>query len=224
MEMADIYRETWERMTAIGRSLDDGDGERPCPATPEWTVKDVYAHQAGAAADILAGRLDGVATDAWTARQVEERHDLGLGQILDEWDTTAPQIEAIVRSLGDAMDPRLLIDQWTHEQDIRQAVDQPGGRASSAAQFAKPRLTGAFDAAVQRAGLTPVEVVQGEHSLVAGDGEPVARLEVDEFDFLRASMGRRSPAQMHAWSWTCDPAPYVAVLPIFGPRTDDLLE
>ena len=36
----------------------------------EWTVKDVVAHLCGACEDILAGRLEGVATDPWTEAQV----------------------------------------------------------------------------------------------------------------------------------------------------------
>jgi uncharacterized protein (TIGR03083 family) len=222
--MADIYRETWERMATLGRALDEDSGSQTCPATPEWTVKDVYAHQAGVAADILAGRLEGVATDDWTARQVAERRGLGLVEILDEWDETAPQIVEAVRALGEAIDPRLLIDQWTHEQDVRGAVGQPGGRDAGAAQFSRPRLVGAFDSRVRRAGLDPVELQFGDDTAVAGEGAPTARLEVGPFDFMRATMGRRSPDQMRAWSWSCDPEPYVALLPLFGPRTDDLVE
>jgi hypothetical protein len=53
-------------MVALGRTLDDAQADRVVPACPDWTVRDAYAHQAGVSADILAGRMDGVATDEWT--------------------------------------------------------------------------------------------------------------------------------------------------------------
>lgn len=223
-DMADIYRETWERMTDVGRSLDETTAAGQCAATPEWSVKDVYAHQAGVAADILAGNLEGVATDPWTARQVAERRDLSLAEVLDEWDATAPQIESLIRSLGDAMDPRLLMDLWTHEQDVRHTLGRPGGRESTAAAFSEPFLVGGYAARVCREGLPAVEVVFGDDTTVAGDGDPVGSVKVARFDFLRAVLGRRSPGETRAWDWSVDPEPYVALIPVFGPRTDPLDE
>ena len=37
------------------------------PATPEWRAHDVLAHLVGVTDDVVNGRLDGIATDAWTA-------------------------------------------------------------------------------------------------------------------------------------------------------------
>jgi len=34
-------------------------------ACPTWSIKDVYAHLAGIASDILAGNTEGAATEAW---------------------------------------------------------------------------------------------------------------------------------------------------------------
>ncbi|MDZ7732414.1 MAG: maleylpyruvate isomerase family mycothiol-dependent enzyme [Acidimicrobiia bacterium] len=224
MEIVDIYRETRARLCGLGRELTDDEAASPCPATPEWTVKDVYAHQAGVAADILAGRLEGVATDPWTARQVAARRDLTLADVLDEWDGNAPALEELLANLGDAVDPRLLIDLWTHEQDVRHAVDRPGGRDSSAARYAWEPLVDGLDAAIRHAGLDALELRTGEATVVVGGDTATATVEVPRYELLRASLGRRSPAQMRAWAWRGDPEPYLAVLPQFGPRDDDLVE
>jgi uncharacterized protein (TIGR03083 family) len=224
VETADIYRETWERMATMGRSLDEATGSQVCHATPEWSVKDVYAHQAGVAADVLAGRLDGVATDPWTARQVAERTDVPLHQILDEWDATAPQLVEAVRALGDDVDPRLLIDQWIHEQDVRHTVGVPGGRDSAAARFSQPILVGGFAHSVQRADLAPLLLELDDTATLVGTGDPVGSLRVGGFELMRAIMGRRSPAEVEAWDWPVDPRPYIDVLFFFGPRRDPLDE
>lgn len=224
MEMADIYRDTWQRMTELGRGLDEATASRPCRATPDWSVKDVYAHQAGVAADLLAGRLDGVATDPWTARQVAERADLSLREVLDEWDGTGPQIVEAVRAMGNAVDPRLLIDQWIHEQDIRHTVEVPGGRDSAAAEFSQPILVSGFAHSVQRADLAPLLLELDGTTTLAGTGDPVGSLRVGGFELARAVMGRRSRAEVEAWDWPVDPGPYIDVLFFFGPRRDPLDE
>jgi len=73
-----MYAGARERVVVLLDELPAEDLHRPIPATPSWTVKDLAAHLAGVTADILDGRLDGVATDTWTDRQVAERKDPGL--------------------------------------------------------------------------------------------------------------------------------------------------
>src|SRR5258706_272293 len=66
MDIAALYLEGRVRLLALAADIDDEAVATKVPTCPQWTVHDVYAHQGGAAADILAGRLEGVATDAWT--------------------------------------------------------------------------------------------------------------------------------------------------------------
>ena len=56
------------------------------PACPGWTVHDVVAHLSGAVDDALQGRMEGAPSPAWTARQVEARHDQSVAAILAEWE------------------------------------------------------------------------------------------------------------------------------------------
>ena len=78
------------RTSAMLRTASAGDADRKVPACPDWTVKDVAAHMAGVCEDILAGNLDGVATDAWTNAQVARHADDSLDDVLDSWDQTGP--------------------------------------------------------------------------------------------------------------------------------------
>src|SRR5947207_5181981 len=114
-EAGRLYAQTRERITDLVHDADDA----PVPTCPEWTVKDVVAHLSGVCADILGGRLDGVATDPWTARQVDERRDWSVQKILDEWNENAPQCEEISQHFPDGADVQWMADCVTHEHDIR---------------------------------------------------------------------------------------------------------
>ena len=208
-------------MCTLGRELTDADAELAVPACPAWTVRQVFAHQAGVAADILGGRLEGVATDPWTDRQVTERADRSLTEILDEWDGDAPRLREAMAPLGDAVDPRLVVDVWTHEQDVRGAVGRPGARSGPVVDWLLVAAGNHLQQKVDGAGLPAVAIDTG-----AGP-EPSAgdSVSVDPFEFARALTGRRSLDQIRAWNWSVeDPEPYVTLIPAFSARTTDLIE
>ena len=91
------------------------------PACPGWTVHDVVAHLAGIVDDALHGRLDGVATEPWTAAQVEGRGATSA-QLLAQWAAQAPAFESA------SLPPQAVADVACHEQDIRNALERPGDR------------------------------------------------------------------------------------------------
>jgi len=209
-------------LSALGRTLTDGEAELVVPACPDWTVREVFAHQAGVASDILGGRLEGVATDPWTQRQVEERAERTLSQILDEWEADAPRLIEAMTPLGDAIDPRMFMDLWTHDQDVRGAVRRPGGRDGDAAVWVAERLRQNAHEQFERSGLAPIGIDLGDGPT---DSAEHGAVRVDRFEFIRASVGRRSPDQVRAWAWSvADPEPYVCLVPVFNPRDTELLE
>lgn len=236
MDGVTMYRGTRERTVALGRSLTDEQGALVVAATPAWTVKDNFSHLAGAAADVLAGRLEGVATDPWTAAQVEARRDRSLQEVVDEFEALGPAMDALVGELGDAVDPRLFIDEWTHEQDIRAAVGVPGGADAPVVAWAAPRMVDLWVRRVARAGLPPLVVsLEGvEHRAdaaapaAAPEDAPAGevRLAVDGYTALRVVVGRRSERQMRAldWSGTDDPGPYLDRLVVFSIAERDILD
>ena len=217
----DHWAAAQQSMSALGRDLTDDQAEQSVPACPEWTVRQVYAHQAGVAADILGGRLEGVTTDPWTDRQVTERAEHSLAEILDEWDADAPRLLEAMAPLGDAVDPRMVIDAWTHEQDVRGAVSRPGGRSGPVMDWLAVTARNHLQRQFERAGLPAVAVDTGDGPAPGA----AASLSVDAFELARALTGRRSIDQMRAWAWTvADPEPYLSLIPAFSARTTDLIE
>lgn len=218
------HRDGRERIIALLRGLDPAAGDRPVPACPGWRVRDVAAHLAGIADDVLHGRIEGVATDPWTARQVDARREQPLAATLDEWEATGPAFEDLLRRLPAPPD-RVIIDQWTHEQDLRGALGRPGAGASPGALLTRSLLLGNLDERLPAAGLPPLRIVtEDADRMVGAAGAPAATLTVTWFELCRALLGRRSAAQLRALPWLGDPEPFLAELPIFGPAVDDLVE
>jgi uncharacterized protein (TIGR03083 family) len=220
------YAEGRERIVSLLRDHGLDRADAPVPACPEWTVKDVAAHLSGICADVLAGNVAGVATDPWTAAQVEARADRTLADVLDEWEKIAPEVEAMGDLFPDPMGAQWVFDQWTHEHDLRHALGVPGGRDTTSTRIAFGFLLDAFDAGWKETGVPALRLVAGDQERVLGTGEPTATVRADRFDLLRAFAGRRSAAQIRAFDWDGDPEPWV---PHFegGPftmRADDLAE
>lgn len=207
-EHGDLYAAGRERFIGLVADLDPDAAATPVPTCPAWTVKDVLGHVAGVAADIVGGRLDGVASDPWTEAQVDARRDHTVAEIAAEWRTTGPQIDAIIDSFGPT-GAQLLFDLTTHEHDVRLALGTPGARDAEvidvALGFLVPTMSGFAP--------VPFRVEADGLSWDIGDGAPVATLTTDRFTLMRAMSGRRTPEQIRALSWRGDPTP---ILPVFG--------
>ena len=216
MNMGEMYRAGRIGMIELGRSLSDDQAAMRVPACPLWSIKDVYAHQAGVVDDALAGRLDGVTTDPWTALQVEKRKDNTLGEVLDEWESIVEPFEAFLET--GAAPPQVIIDQWSHEQDIRAALDRPGNRDDERATFCVKALA---EFRLESWKHTPYEVIGDSGSWRFGTGEPQVTLRACDYDLARALLGRRSRAQVEAMDWTGDPTPILDHFVVFSYSDED---
>jgi uncharacterized protein (TIGR03083 family) len=222
-DFAQTYGELRERVAQVVRRADPAALEAYAPATPEWRVRDLLAHLTGVAADVNAGNLDGVATDAWTARQVAARRDRTVPQLLDEWDTEGRKLDAAIPQFPEVAAGQLIADAATHEHDIRGGLDTPGARDSDAVTIAEswmvrmlgPRLDAA-DAAVR--------IDDGDEEITVGTGPRQLGLTTSRFELMRAMTGRRSVEQMREYKWHCDPEPELLVLSLFTPRPTPLVE
>jgi uncharacterized protein (TIGR03083 family) len=219
--VADAYRAVRARTTELVQDASADSLERIAPATPEWRVRDVLAHLVGVSADAVAGRLDGVATDPWTAAQVRARRDASVGEMLDEWRDTAPQFEQALTDLPDTIGGQAVTDAITHEQDIRHALGKPGARECDAIDVAFAFCCWART----QSGAPALRIITEHGETLAGTGVPIATVEVSQFEFIRATTGRRCAAEVAAYRWegAVDPAA-VLVGPIFTMRTTELRE
>ena len=150
------------------------------PCTPEWTVRQLTAHLVGVPEDVLAGRMEGVTTEAWTQAQVERFGHLALLDLADLFEASAPKIDAIIHNFPQPIISQFVMDAVTHEQDMRSALGVPGGRDSKAIEVGVGFFLNLFE---------------------ANDPPLSAALEdtsVSRWDVLRSLTGRRTIEQMNS--------------------------
>lgn len=223
VDYAHTYGALRRRVTDLVREADDEQLERHAPAAPEWRVRDVLAHLSGVTADVNAGNLDGVGTDAWTGRQVEARRDWSIEQLLDEWDTEAAKIEAVMATLPEVAVGQMTMDAATHEQDIRGGLERPGARDCDAVAIGVDWGLSMLTANVEQADATLRVETEGRSATV-GAGARRLGVQVERFALFRTMTGRRSAEQIRAFDWDGEPIPELLVFPIFTPRETPLVE
>lgn len=208
--LADAYRRFRLGLTDIGRSVAPAVAAAKTPTCPAWSVKDVLAHMAGIARDILDGNIEGAATEAWADAQVSRRANDTIGQVLDEWEDTGPQIESILRNVGSQIAYQFFIDAWTHGWDIRHAIgaEPAAPEFSLAAHTVAPLLDNLDMRMTERdlgLELTLTGLPGGDRTRRVGVavGEAPKR-SLPAFDYLRLAMGRRSVRQIDELLQTAD--------------------
>jgi hypothetical protein len=215
IDHAAVYRGARVRIAALVGELPEETLGFIAPATPEWRVRDLVAHLAGGAADIISGNLADVASDEWTAAQVDARRDVPIGEVLDEWARCSAIVEPMIAAFDPMMRAMLLTDAVTHEHDLRGALDAPGERTSDAIGYAFRGVSGGIGA--QRGEAGALRILHDAGESVVGAGEPTATVHTTRFEIVRAGVGRRSADQIAAWDWEGDARPESVVLARFAP-------
>ena len=223
-QLGELYAEGRNRFIDV---VAGADPDTPLVTCPLWTVRNVLSHVTGICADIIAGKLDGVATDPWTAAQVEARCDAPMADIVSEWQETGPQIDAMVDAFGRTGE-QLLLDLTSHEFDARHALGKPGPKDlpvwDIGADFG---VTMVLELSLKTHGIGPMEVRVADRTWHVGDdGEPQATLTATAFELVRALTGRRSAAQVADMDWSGWPAPFVQAFEgfIFAFQPTDIIE
>src|ERR1700712_684278 len=119
-----LYVESERRVEDLIAPLDPAALDRLTPACPDWSVRDVLAHLAGAAASFGTDSFAGVGTDPWTAEHVESRRDVAVADLLAERRGRTPKLEQGPAGAGVWLP--VVHDALTHEADIRSAIGAPG--------------------------------------------------------------------------------------------------
>jgi uncharacterized protein (TIGR03083 family) len=178
VQVCDAYAALRVRVTELMQSLSLEQSKAVVPHCPQWTVKDCLAHMVGVPEDVINGQMDGVATDAWTDRQVQRHTNDSVDDLLAVWETNAPVFAKILPNIPQPVLSQFMFDQTTHEHDIRTAVGQPGARDTLAVAVAE--------------GFIRNSLAQHSHAAVA----QLAAHKLTGFEFLRSLSGRRSRAQI----------------------------
>src|SRR5262245_47785786 len=182
------YRALRARVREVVEAADDDAMLTIVPATPEWRAHDLLAHLVGVTDDVVNGRLDGIASDAWTQAQVDARVDRTTGELLAEWDRTSPAFEEMLAAAPAEIAGQALFDAATHEHGLRNALGAPGARDSDAVGTGWDWIVGART----RAGAHAMCFVINGDEESSGVGDAVARIEASRFELFRAVSGRRT--------------------------------
>lgn len=175
------YTSLRSRLVDLMRSRPDSDGDLAVPHCPAWRVRDVVAHLVGAPEDILAGRLEGVATDAWTQAQVDRHRGESLAQLAGAWEATSAAFDGVLPMIPAPVNSQLVLDAVTHEHDLRHALGESGARDNAAV------------------GVAIGWVLHTADHASPGLGAQLLSLGLGDFDLLRVCSGRRSREQISAF-------------------------
>jgi hypothetical protein len=214
------YLDAQRSFAALAADLSPDEWAAPVPCCPKWTARDVLSHVAGIPDDVLAGRLDGVATEPWTAAQVARNCDLSVDALLERWAEQAQPFAAAMQAMQQHRPP---IDCHAHEHDIRQALGRPGNRDHHIATSTGIGLIGEWDGSVPLI----VEFADGSIAGAVTDSEAVVLSDVTPFEIFRSCLGRRSRSQVEAYDWAGEPDRIALVIDEwfgFGPARHPILE
>ncbi len=197
-ELAGEYAATRARMRDVLGGIGSEEASTVVPACPDWTIRDLAAHLAGVAADLAAGRRPDGDTQAWVDRQVAERSDRSVDELLDEWDRAGPDFEDGIRRSPAGLGG-LLYDVVAHEHDARGALHRPGGRDAPGVRLSVDIMANMVEKDLAAHGLGPVRLSDGTHTWRIGDGEPGLVVETGStWELMRLIGSRRSLAQVRA--------------------------
>ena len=177
-QVCEAYTELRVRVTELMQSLSLEQSKTVVPHCPQWTVKDCLAHMVGVPEDVINGQMEGVASEAWTNRQVQRHAQDSVADLLSIWETNAPVFAQILPNIPQPVLSQFMFDQTTHEHDIRRAVGQPGARDTLAVAVAEGFI---------------------RNSLAQQSDPAIAQLvthKLSGFEYLRSLSGRRSRAQI----------------------------
>lgn len=117
-----IYADGVDAVADIAARLSPDQLTTAVPATPAWTVQQVFAHLAGTAADVVTGQLDGASGAEWTSRQVEERRDASVPELVAELRGTRPAMAEVIRTSDP---PAVVWNLVVHLTDLTEALGLP---------------------------------------------------------------------------------------------------
>ncbi len=237
-------RETWEGLAEVCDELTDTEWALPT-ACPGWDVKDQLSHLIGIERAIMgepAPAWDGPFGDhvqndfartnePWVAVRRPWPGATVLAEFVEVTQTRLAQLDGLTddewaavgwsplgeRPRAEFMEVRVY-DSWVHEQDVRRALDRPGGSGNQASALSIDRVQGAMGFVVGKKAGCPegtavrfdvagpnrdaraftVAVQDGRAREIDADVAPTVTLSMSSLDFVRLGCGRVGAADLEA--------------------------
>ena len=177
-QVCEAYRRVRESVLALLTQTPESAASTVVPACPEWTVQQTASHLVGVPEDVLARRMEGVTTDAWTDAQVRRHSGESLGELRAALEATVVPFDAVLPTIQAPASSQLVMDAVTHEIDLREALGLEYEKSSLPLSVAKAWLLDLIDR-------------RDSSALPAIDGSGCS-----DFDLVRSLTGRRSATQM----------------------------
>ena len=178
-EVVQAYIEFRSRIVSLIREIPESQASLSVPLCPDWEVSSLISHIVGIPEDILAGRMEGVATDAWTQAHVDRHEGESLAQLADIFLSTAPEFDVVLPHIPSPVNSQLVMDAITHEHDLRHAVGRAGAQNSAAVDVALGFLLNMV------------------YTIAPGRAQELSDSGVSRYELLRSLSGRRSIEQMN---------------------------
>ena len=216
----EIWLATRQRVRDLLAGRTPAEMDKPVPAMPSLTARDVLGRLVATGADALDGDIHATYAAPDGGRVPDARTD---AELFSAWDAQAAGVAVLVRD--DPRAGRLLIDLVTHEHDLRGALDCPGARADDAVAIAVELLARKFAARLRPTGVPALRLTCEQWGYETAPPPVRAILVADRFELFRGFTGRRSAAEVRRWMWSDDPGPYLPYLSDSGSlRATDLDE
>lgn len=234
-----MYNDAQRRIESL---VNGADAEVVVPACPGWSVENVIAHLTGLADDVVNGRVDGYASEGWTAAQVSKRHGQSLDELFQEWRGSLNEFAQIMAdidgsSLPEVVDtaigpvPRatfksaFLVDLIQHEHDLRGALGVTRSVLDADTEVLDNQVRNLRNVfAVGRLPTLLITATDTGSEWAVGRDDPSIWLNGSTIDLLRSLGGRRTVAEIGDLDWSGDHGEVAEriVLPFFSAPVDPI--
>lgn len=177
-QVCEAYRQTRQSVLELLERTPESSATLIVPACPDWTVQQTASHLVGVPEDLLAGRMEGITSDAWTSAQVQRHAGESLAELRAALEATVTPFDAMLPAISSPSNSQLVMDAVTHEIDLREALGLEWESSSLALSVTKAWLLDLID----RRGPSAIAAVQSA--------------ECSDLELVRALTGRRSASQM----------------------------
>jgi uncharacterized protein (TIGR03083 family) len=202
-QVCEAYTELRARVSELMQSLTLQQAQTTVPHCPQWTVKDCFAHMVGIPEDVINGQMEGVASEAWTDRQIKRHAQDSVSDLLAAWESNAAVFAKILPNIPQPVISQFMFDQTTHEHDIRTAVGKPGARGTLAVAVAE--------------GFIRNSLAQQSDPAIA----QLANHKLTGFEYLRSLSGRRSRSQISKNGFDIETVEaFIRTMPFDIPQSD----